>query len=487
MGFFAKNVVRLSIGNAIAQVITIALVPIITRIYTPEDYGLFAIYLSITMILHPLSTLDFHRAMMLTNKKNDAANLLGLSYLLTLFFSIIIAVSSVFINLFAFLPKSWIANGFSAYLWFVPLGVLVQGYTLSSNFWALKSKMFGSMAIARITEAVTDRSFVLGMGFFSHLGAFGLIAGRILGPFFALCYLLHRSIIHEIKYMWRYLSFKKMIQLSRRYREFHLFSTLSMLVARLANEMPLLLLAFFFSSTVTGWYSLAMRVISMPMMFIGDAISKAFLQSATEDSAKGSNLSRNTVKLFSSLIYISLPPVLILFFFGDSLFNFVFGSEWGEAGTFAQILSLSFLFTFMYHPLSVLFDAYEKQKQRLMFILSLLLLRGAAVVWIASMGGSAHLALFAMAVATIIVYAGSFIFLFDLVGVSARNIFTIFMSKIAILAPFIIGLFFMKLFIAEYHLIVTMVLVILLLLQGIVLSLFEPLLNEGKIRFWAGL
>jgi len=40
---FAKNVLTLMTGTTIAQAIPIAISPILTRIYTPEDFGVFAL------------------------------------------------------------------------------------------------------------------------------------------------------------------------------------------------------------------------------------------------------------------------------------------------------------------------------------------------------------------------------------------------------------------------------------------------------------
>lgn len=487
MGSFAKNVLKLTLGNIAAQVISIAAVPIITRIYSPEDYGIFAIYLSITTILLQVSTLHFHRAMMLPDKRNDAANLLGLSFLSVMGFFILVAVGTVFISLLGFLPEAWLLKGVVGYLWLVPLGVLIQGSALSINFWAIRHKMFHSVAVSRVAESITDRALVLALGFLTHPGAIGLIGGRIVGPFAAICYLVRRTLSHDIKVLWRSLSFAEMARLAHRYKEFPFFSTFAFLVNKISKETPLLLLALLFPPEVAGFYGLAGRVIRIPMQLIGDAISKVFFQRVTGAVVKGEVLARDTTRLFGYMIYLSLPPILILLFFGQELFSLAFGSEWSEAGAYAQILTLAFISIFLYRPLSILFDAYERQKQRLVFDSFLLLVRGAAVVGGAYIGSySVHITLLTLAVITFMAYACGFVYLFGFVGISSSKVLGLFISKIAVMAPLIIGLLLSDFLLTENHLTSLMVLASSLMLQPFVILLFEPLLRKEILRFLLG-
>ncbi|PQP35619.1 hypothetical protein C6A37_01590 [Desulfobacteraceae bacterium SEEP-SAG9] len=484
MSIFAKNVIKLTIGNVTAQVISLAAIPIITRIYSPSNYGVFGIYLSITTILFYISTFHFHRTIMLPVCKNDAINLLGLSLLSVIAFSLLLALVVILINLFDLLPKIWFKEGIRSYICFVPLGVLVQGCALSFSFWAIRSKMFTNMAIARVTESITDRGIVLGFGFFSHTGAIGLIGGRIVGPLVAQCYLVQRAFSNEIKLIWKSLSFTEMKRLSLRYREFHVFSALSMLVSRSSTEIPFLLIAFFFLSKIAGFYALAMRVTNMPMMLVGDAISNVLLQRVTEDPLKGQGLAMDTIRLFGYLIYLILPPTLILMIFGEILFGIVFGSEWSDAGTLAQILSLSFLFTFLYRPLSVLFDAFERQKQRFVFTSLLLFMSASTIIGAKYISGSIHIVLLSLVAITCVIYAIIYFYLFGLLRVSARRVLVVFVSKIAVLTPLIFGLPLSKFLLHKSHMIAAILLICLIIMQGFIVLSFEPLLKKEVVSLF---
>jgi O-antigen/teichoic acid export membrane protein len=478
---FVKNTLKLVVGNITAQVISLVAVPIITRIYSPSDYGIFGIYLSITTILCSVSTLHFHRALMLPENRNDAVNLLALSLLSVIGFSFLVTVGVVFTNLGIGLTNARLLEGMRCYLWLVPLGVCVQGCALSFTFWALRNKIFSNLAIARITESISDRGLVLATGFLTHAGAIGLIGGRIVGPLLAQCYLVQQTVKSEIKVLWRSLSFPEMLRLARRYREFSLFSSLSIVVWRASTEIPLLFIAFFFSPTVVGFYVLAMRVINMPMLLIGDAVSNAFLQRATGETVKEASLAIDTTRLFSRLIYLVLPPVLIILLFGKSLFGLVFGSEWSEAGVYAQILSISFFFQFLHRPLSTLFDVYERQKQKLVVYSLLLIMCPGAVILGYITSGSCHITLLVLSLTASLIYAGSYFYLFGLVGVSNQNVFRILVNKIVVMVPLTTALVLSKIFIHRHFLIFSTIITFLLILQWIFLSKFDPLVKNELV------
>ena len=235
-----------------------------------------------------------------------------------------------------------------------------------------------------------------------------------------------------------------------------------------------MLLASLFSPIVTGFYVLATRVIMVPMRLIGEAVSNVFLQRATGDMEKGAGLARDTTRLFGYMIYLSLPPVLVLLFFGKNLFSLVFGYEWVEAGVYTQILSLSFLAGFLHRPLSTLFDAYERQKQRLIFDSCLTFARVGGIIVVAYIGWSEYIAILVLGVSACITYTYAYFYLFALVGVNARQVLGIFVTKIVVMLPITTGIVLSKIFIHKHPLIVGTTLTFLLILQGFFLSTFDP-------------
>ena len=62
---FSKNVLTLMTGTTIAQAIPIAISPILTRIYSPEDFGVFVLYTAIVSLVTAISTGKYELAIML--------------------------------------------------------------------------------------------------------------------------------------------------------------------------------------------------------------------------------------------------------------------------------------------------------------------------------------------------------------------------------------------------------------------------------------
>lgn len=482
MGAFAKNVMKLGSGNLIAQLISFAAVPVITRIYSPDEFGVFSIYFSVTMILFPVSTLRFNNALMLPENRHEAVNLLGLSVLASVLFSLVVALMiAVALRFFG-----GVGGMQASYLWLIPLGVMIQGIGQALVFWALRNKKFGAVAFSAVSESVTDRGIALAAGFMTNAGALGLIAGRMVGPFVSMWLLAHKTIVADFSELRRALSFSEMRRLAIRYRQFPLFSTWAFLFNGAAREMPTLLLTFFFSPVVTGLYALGMRVMNLPMMMIGDAVAKVFLQKATEDRANGGDLGKDTSRLFGLMIYAALPPVLILEYFGEELFRIVFGQGWAEGGVYVQILVFSFMGLFLYRVVSVFFDVFERQKQRLIFDIASLFLQTMALVVGVWIGGTPYVALAALALVTCVLYGMAYVYLFGLVGISGWQVMSLLSRKIVIMLPLIIGLALVKQFWRGDYWVASLTVAGLMVAQACLIVLADPWLKQKaqSSRYW---
>ena len=130
---FSRNVLTLMTGTSIAQAIPIAVSPILTRIYTPEEFGSFALYMTIVSLLSILVTGRYELAIMLPKKDEDAINLVALSILISFIISVF-----VFLIVFIFNTEitDWLANkAISSWLYLIPLSIFFSGLYQSLYFW----------------------------------------------------------------------------------------------------------------------------------------------------------------------------------------------------------------------------------------------------------------------------------------------------------------------------------------------------------------
>jgi O-antigen/teichoic acid export membrane protein len=145
-------------------------------------------------------------------------------------------------------------------------------------------------------------------------------------------------------------------------------------------QLPTLLLAAYFTPVVVGWYSLAYTVLKLPMTFVGSAIGQVFFQHSSELKEKEGELARISFNLYKRLLWLGVVPMALVGAFGDVIFEFVLGEEWGMAGMYARILSPWLLIVFAASPITHLLNVLEKQQVNFRFNIFMLVFRAVAIV-----------------------------------------------------------------------------------------------------------
>lgn len=356
---FAADVLTLVSGTALAQVLSILAAPILSRLYGPEDFGLLGLFISITSIIGIIACLRYELTIMLPESEEEAANLLGLSLLMTFIISILTV------------PLIWFGKPFllailktpqlNPYLWLVPPFVFVSGVFLALNYWNSRTKHYRRLSISRITSSVTTTGTQLGAGFLGYATGGALIGASFAGQLVSSLTLAGQIWKDDYHLLIISISRKKMLAGLKRYRDFPLISTWSGLLNTVSWQLPAFLLAAFFSPAVVGLYSMGFNLLQLPMNFIGSSIAQVFFQRAAEAKAKGT-LSLLVEEIFRLLVRTGMFPILILAIAGRDVFSAIFGSRWAEAGVYVQILSAWAFIWFLSSPLSTLVDVLEKQQ-----------------------------------------------------------------------------------------------------------------------------
>ncbi len=157
MSNFIANVLKLVSGSVTAQILGILLVPLITRIYSPDDLGIFQIFLSISGILVIFSTFSYQFAIMLPKTEEDSANIAFLCAILVTLVSLITAL------IVLLLPKDvehiLNAPGISKYLIYIPAITFFNGIFFVQNYWLSRKIRFGVIAGSRIVNTVSTKAF----------------------------------------------------------------------------------------------------------------------------------------------------------------------------------------------------------------------------------------------------------------------------------------------------------------------------------------
>jgi len=346
-------------GTTLAQLITVAASPLTTRLFGPDAFGLYALFGSITTILGVIVCLRYEESIVLPDRNEEAASLLGVC----LVFAFLISLLTVPIVWFGagFVVRLLKAPALGAVLWMVPLMLLVSGIALGFNYWNSRTRHFARLSVARVSATATSTGVQLTGGYIGHGTAVTLVASSLIGSTVSTAILGGQILRQDGHLFRRSMQWNAIWKGMIRHRKFPLYGTASSLLNSLSWQLPSLLLQYYFSATVVGLYALGNAVLRVPMGVIGGAISQVFFQRAAGAHRAGT-LAETVEGAFQRLAALSLFPMMILTILGPEIFAFFFGARWAEAGVYAQILAPWTFFWFISSPLSSVFSVLERQE-----------------------------------------------------------------------------------------------------------------------------
>ena len=354
---FVKNVATVMTGTAVSQIIALALTPILTRSYTPEDFGFLLIYMSILSVIGTLSTGKFERAILLVNDDATISKLVFLSLVVSLGISILL-------GFFFFLGKDVLISSLelnqALYNWLYTLSFLIIIYSSYTVFNVILNyqKRFRRLATAKVIKTISSVAISIVCIFFLN-DARGLILGEFIGYFFA-CIFVVAANVDAFSFNKR--TPLESLTIAKRFKNFPLFNIPSDFMNMASAQMPAFFLTTYFGTGITGFYSLMKRVLDAPVNLFSTSILEVFRQKAAEQYLEQGNCKTLFEKTAKNLILMAIIPFTILFIGAPWLFSFFFGAEWYVAGEYARIFTIYYFFKFVSSPLSYMFYIAERQK-----------------------------------------------------------------------------------------------------------------------------
>lgn len=438
---FVGNVLKLSTGSAFAQALGILLSPVITRLFAPETYGLYSLFISVTSILGVIVCFRYELSVMLPKTDEEAANLLAVSLISTL----IVTVATIVLILIMsdMIVRLLNSPELKKYLCLIPISVFFSGVFMALNYWNSRTKNFGRLSIAQIVSSIVAQGAKLGAAFAGYVSGGVLIGAIVLGSF------VSTSVLGERIWQDDHALFKSSIQWKKigagfkRYSKFPMVDSWGGLLNMVSWQLPIFFLSAFFSPIIVGYYALGTTVARLPMNIIGGAIAQVFYQKACDAKNKG-ECTEVVENVYRRLVAIGLFPMLLLCLIGKDLFSTVFGHNWAEAGLYTQILAPWMFFTFISSPLSTLFAVFERQGSALI-VHSAIFLTRLISLYIGCALGNVYIALGLFSATGIFVYGGLSIWNMKLANMPTSLFFTVLTKYFLYFLPVGLGLFLLKL------------------------------------------
>ncbi len=481
MSNFVTNVLKMVSGSVIAQALGVLLIPIITRIYSPNDFGIFQLILSISGILAIVSTFSYQFSIILPKEDEDSVNIVVLCVILVTLTSLLTGIGILFLpeNIDSILN----APGASRYLIYLPIIVFLNGLFFVQNYWLSRRIRFGVIAGARVSNTLLGKVFQIGLAkwIVSPVSLFvGLIAGYVFADLFML-----KGIKKDIP-VFKKVSIKRMKEVAIQHKNFPLFSSWSTIANTISPQVPTFLLALFYGPTVVGHYSLAYQVVNMPMVIVGNAIGQVFFQKVSE--VKNGNVDGDVKavveEVYKKLISIGIFPMILLMIIGEPVFTFAFGESWSVSGIYVRILLPWIFLVFLSSPISTLYSIYDKQSVWLTFSIILLISRVVAL-FIGGTYGGPEFALGFFSLTGVVFWLWNNAYLLNLIGIDKKESFGILVRYMAIGLVVAAPLILLEIFTSNFYIMLLVVAIITPIYYGITFH-EDPMFRKIVSSFLVG-
>ena len=320
----------LATATVVSQGLRIAILPALSRLYAPAEFGIFQIFMSILGAAGLISTAGYDKAVVLASSERRAMSVMLVGCLTA------VAVATA----------AWIAMALSgasvavalnspnlAFFLFalLPIGILAIGLGENARYYATRQRRFGMIAKALIAQAIVTATIQAGLGFFPAIGAGGLIVGRVAG-IVLLGGLLWSVSWRPVFAGLREIRWPSLRDSALRYRKFPMVVTPTTVFSQSVYIGPIFLVAMYFSPEDVGFFGVVMLLLSAPMQFVGSAVEQVFYRNATEERLTTGACPTSVKQAFVLLTVIAGAFGLLLILLAKPAIAVILGQNWAAVG-----------------------------------------------------------------------------------------------------------------------------------------------------------
>lgn len=380
--------------------------PILTRLYSPSDFGVLAVYGSTLGILGAAACLGYELAIPMPKEPREAVELLlialTLATLVSLGFAGLLSLFGEFLALLTNAPEV------ARYLWLFPIGLFGIGWYAALTHWAIRKGAFPVLARTKLVQGLSGAGIQVVLGLLK-LTPMGLLLGHIANQSAGVA-LLARRARQDLRLALALTSVSSILKTASRHRNFPLLLGWSSVLNRVGILVPPILVAALFGPQVAGLLALSDRVARAPSNLLVSAVSQVVFSRAASKGGQASGELRNlAIQMSKRLFIIAAPVVLLVAVFASWLFGAVFGPEWREAGRFLQLLSIAYLAQVVVSPLARLMIVVKRKGLMAAFDSVRAVLVAASILVPGALGASASRVLLSYSITMTLTYVAFYV------------------------------------------------------------------------------
>jgi O-antigen/teichoic acid export membrane protein len=392
-------------GTLVGRAIIVLASPLLSRLYTPADFGMRSVLFSVTTALIIVSALNYEAAIPLPKEDDMGIGVMAAAFALLALTTIFCATIVTFLG--ALIARLLGSPQLQRYLWLLPVGMGAGGTFFIVNAWAIRVGDFRGLAKRRIAQSIFQVTTQLGVSAFVR-GPLGLMLGDCAGRAGGATSLLADS-ARYLKTRNLRISLENTTRAIVRYKRFPAFGLSSVLVHTSLSLLPPLLLTRLFGLQAAGWFALSYQVLGLTVELVGLGIAQVYLSHTAQLARTSPSAMRHLLfKMTRAMFIVGLGPLGLMALAGPRIFSIVFGSRWLEAGKYGQLLALPFLVMFVASAGLPVLTVLERQHWQLAADSVGVSLLCAGIWYVHRAGLSGRWAVAAYGVALIITYTSFF-------------------------------------------------------------------------------
>ena len=394
-----RSSAKLLSASVIVQIVGLLIYPILTRLYSPENFGMINLFLSISGVLTILSTAELQYSIVLPKSEERAVACFHVGFFSACAFFVLLLCTIPFSESIAQLFN---APDLVSWYWGIPIFVFLSSLWILLNYWYTREKQFGAISKYQITQCVANAGAKCGFGFAGFLNG-GLIFSALLSPFIALCFSITNTSKEFIKPLF-VIKKEENFKALREYANFPKYSLPRAIINYVSCNLLILLLTPVFGLTDIGFLGMALTLAFRPINMISESLYKVFYQKTAEHVQNNEHIVDFFKRYFLVILLCVVPLLAIIGFFINEIIVFLLGSTWSETADIILYMMPWLVATCFFSPICYLADIFQKQNIGLLFEILLILARLAGIfVGIAT--NNFHLAILWYSLASIVVTA----------------------------------------------------------------------------------
>jgi O-antigen/teichoic acid export membrane protein len=357
-GSFARNVLVMLTGSAVGQLAGLLLSPVLTRIYSPEIFGIAGSFTAVISILAVIAALRYDMALTIERNHENSANLLAVCFI-TLFFT-----TALGYGLLLLLPDDMASSNFGSlmpYRFLLPVGFFCIGAYQVMVSYATRKNAYSIISRTKIYQGVVGPVSQIGFGM-SGMGAWGMILGFIAGQSAGISTMFSHLIIRPRDTI-QHINFRSIIAMAKRYSRFPLISSWSAIIGVTGtNSALLVIMPILYSNTIAGFIFLTDRIIGRPLLLISTSLLQVYMgEVAKVKMSSPQEMRHRFLQIIKYQFIIVLTWLSIINATAFYLIPIIFGNEWNAAVPYIHILSICYLLQMTIVPVMNTLQILEKQ------------------------------------------------------------------------------------------------------------------------------